>query len=164
MIISLIAAMGEGRVIGIENRLPWHLPADLKHFRRLTLGKPILMGRKTFDSIGKPLPGRVNIVVSQDRGFHPEGVTVARSIDEAIAAAGDADELMVIGGASFYEQLLPRAQRVYLTEIHHRFEGDAFFPAVNAAAWRETAREEHAADENNPYAHGFVVLERRVPA
>lgn len=161
MRISLIAAMGEGRVIGIENRLPWHLPADLQHFRRLTLGKPILMGRKTFESIGKPLPGRVNIVVSQDRGFHPEGVIVARSIDEALDAAGDAEELMVIGGASFYEQLLPRAQRLYLTEIHQRFAGDAFFPALNEATWLETAREEHAADERNPYAYGFVVLERR---
>lgn len=161
MIISLVAAMDEGRVIGIDNRLPWRLPADLQHFRRVTLGKPVLMGRKTFDSIGKPLAGRDNIVVTQDRHYRPAGVTVVHSIDEALAAAGDAGEIMVIGGASFYEQLLPHARRLYLTEIHHRFAGDAFFPAVDPEAWRETAREDHGPDEKNPYAYSFVTLERQ---
>lgn len=161
MIISLVVAMDEGRVIGIDNRLPWRLPADLQHFRRVTMGKPVLMGRKTFDSIGKPLAGRDNIVVTQDRRYRPAGVTVVHSIDQAFAAAGDADEIMVIGGASFYEQLLPRAQRLYLTEIHHSFAGDAFFPAVDPEAWRETAREDHGPDEKNPYAYSFVTLERQ---
>ena len=161
MIISLIAAMGKDRVIGIDNRLPWRLPADMKHFRALTMGKPVLMGRKTFDSIGKPLPGRTNIVVSQDPGFHPEGVTVSRSIPEALAAGEDATEIMVIGGASFYAQLLPRAQRLYLTQIHHRFAGDAFFPAWNPHQWCEIARDDHLADTDNIYPYSFVTLERR---
>lgn len=160
MLISLIAAMAEDRVIGIDNRLPWRLPADLQHFRRLTLGKPVLMGRKTFDSIGKPLAGRRNIVVTQDRAFRADGVEVAHSVDAALAAAAAAPELMVIGGASFYAQLLPRADRLYLTEIHHRFAGDAYFPAFDARGWRETSRSDHAADATNPYPYSFVVLER----
>lgn len=153
--------MGEGRVIGIGNRLPWQLPADMQHFRRSTLGKPVLMGRKTFDSIGKPLAGRTNIVVTQDRTFQPEGVTVAHNIDEALANAGAAPEVMVIGGASFYRQLLPRAQRLYLTEIHQRFDGDAFFPEVDLTAWQETDRADHAPDTANAYAYSFIILDRR---
>ena len=164
MIISLIAAMGEGRVIGIENRLPWRLPADMKHFRALTMGKPVLMGRKTFDSIGKPLPGRSNIVVSQDPDFHPEGITVTRSIAEALLAGEEAEEIMVIGGASFYTQLLPRAQRLYITEIHHDFAGDALFPAWNPDEWREIAREDHRADSDNCYPYSFVTLVRNTDA
>jgi len=160
MNISLVAAMGEGRVIGIDNRLPWRLPADLQHFRRVTMGKPVLMGRKTFESIGKPLVGRINIVVTQDRSFHPDGVVVTHSVDEAIAAV-DAPELMVIGGASFYAQLLPRADRLYLTEIHHRFAGDAYFPAFSPDEWHEIERRDHAPDEANPYAYSFVIWERR---
>ena len=153
--------MGNDRVIGIDNRLPWRLPADMKHFRALTMGKPVLMGRKTFESIGKPLPGRDNIVVSQDRHYHPEGVCVAHSITEALAIADDAEEVMVIGGASFYAQLMPRAQRLYLTQIHHDFPGDAFFPAWEASEWAEMAREDLQPDERNPYPYSFVSLERR---
>jgi dihydrofolate reductase len=152
--------MGNDRVIGIDNRLPWRLPADMKHFRVLTLGKPVLMGRKTFDSIGKPLPGRTNIVVSQDPDFHPAGVTVARSLAEALSAAHEAEEIMVIGGASFYAQLLPEAQRLYLTEIHHDFAGDAFFPAWNPGEWHEIKRVDHAADGDNIYPYSFVTLAR----
>jgi len=161
MIISLIAAMGEDRVIGIDNRLPWRLPADMKHFRALTLGKPVLMGRKTFDSIGKPLPGRTNIVVSQDPAFQPQGVRVARTLAEALAAGVDAAEIMVIGGASFYAQLLPQAQRLYLTQIHHPFSGDAFFPAWDHHEWHEIAREDHDADQDNVYSYSFITLSRR---
>ena len=160
MIISLIVAMGNGRVIGMENRLPWHLPADMKHFRSLTMGKPVLMGRKTFDSIGKPLQGRINIVVSLDPDFHPEGVTVARSIAAALAAGEEAEEIMVIGGASFYAQLLPQAQRLYVTEIHHDFPGDAYFPAWNPEEWREIERKDHGADSVNIHPYSFVTLER----
>lgn len=155
--------MGKGRVIGIENRLPWRLPADMKHFRALTMGKPLLMGRKTFESIGKALPGRTNIVVTQDRSFHPAGVVIAHSIAEALAAGGDAEEIMVIGGASFYAQLLPEAQRLYLTEIHHDFPGDAFFPAWDSIEWREVQRDNYSPDHNNPYPYSFVTLERCRP-
>ncbi len=156
--------MGRGRVIGIGNKLPWRLPADMKHFRALTMGKAVLMGRKTFESIGKPLAGRTNIVVTQDHRFCPQGVRVAHSIDEALALASDEEEIMVIGGASFYAQLLPRAQRLYLTEIHQDFAGDAFFPAWQADEWLETARHDHAPDGDNPYSYSFVTLERRRPA
>ena len=162
MRISLIAAMGKDRVIGIENRLPWRLPADMKHFRALTMGKAVLMGRKTFESIGKPLTGRTNIVVSRDPDFLPAGVTVASSIAEALAVGEQSDdEVMVIGGASFYAQLLPRAQRLYLTEVHHDFAGDAYFPAWNPGDWREAAREDHPAGVGNPYPYSFVTLVRR---
>ena len=160
MIVSLISAMGNGRVIGIENRLPWHLPADMKHFRMLTMGKPVLMGRKTFDSIGKPLPGRTNIVVSQDTDFQPEGVKVARSIAQALSTDKEAEEIMVIGGASFYAQLLPQAQRLYITQIHHDFSGDAFFPPWNPDEWREIEREDHDADDVNIYPYSFITLSR----
>jgi dihydrofolate reductase len=121
------------------------------------------MGRKTFESIGKPLAGRVNIVVTQDRRFHPEGVRVAHSVEQALAMTGGDAEIMVIGGASFYGQLLPRARRLYLTEIDHAFEGDAFFPAWDPDEWRETAREDHPPDEANPYPYRFITLERRLP-
>lgn len=162
-ILSLVAAMGRDRVIGFGNRLPWRLPADMKHFRSLTLGKPVLMGRKTFESIGKPLAGRTNIVVTQDRRFHPEGVHVTHSIEEALALTQDAREVMVIGGASFYGQILPRARRLYLTEIDHAFAGDAFFPPWDPAEWRETTREEHLPDDANAYPYRFITLERRGP-
>jgi dihydrofolate reductase len=164
MIISLVAAMGKGRVIGVENRLPWRLPADMKRFRALTIGKPVLMGRKTFESIGKPLAGRTNIVVTQDRNFRPIGVKVAHTVDEALEMGSEAQEIMVIGGASFYKQLLPRAQRLYITEIHHDFVGDAFFPSWDSSEWREVKRDDHAPDLDNAYPYSFVTMERRRPS
>lgn len=160
MRLSLIAAMDRNRVIGINNQLPWHMPADLRHFKALTLGKPVLMGRHTFDSLGRPLPGRANIVVTRDAHFRPEGVTVCGGLDEALAAAGEVEEAMVIGGASFYAQCLPRADRLYLTVIQHEFAGDAWFPEYDARAWRVTAEEAHEADERNAYAYRFLTLER----
>lgn len=161
MIVSLIAAMDEDRVIGIDNRLPWRLPADLQWFKAQTLGKPVLMGRKTFESLGRPLPGRTNIVVSRDPDFAPAGVRVARDADAALALAGDATEVMVIGGASFYTQMLPRAQRLYLTRIHTRVRGDAWFPEFDPAQWQEILREDHPADAANPYPYTFLILQRR---
>jgi len=161
MEITLIAALDRNGLIGAGNALPWHLPADLQHFKRLTLGKPILMGRRTFDSIGRPLPGRHNIVVSRDPEFRPEGCTVADSIDAALAAADDATEVMVIGGASFYEQLLPRATRLYLTRIDAVFDGDAWFPEIDADDWIEVTSEMHAGDDRNTHGYSFVTLERR---
>lgn len=159
--IALIAAMGNDRVIGINNRLPWHLPADFKHFKALTVGKPVLMGRRTFESIGRPLPGRRNIVVTRDPNFRPEDAIVVSSIDEALAQAAPAPEVMVIGGASFYKQMLPRAQRLYLTFVHGQFEGDAYFPAWSAQEWKEIERQDYPADGAEDLSYSFVTLERR---
>lgn len=157
--ISLIAAMARDRVIGRDNQMPWHLPADLAHFKKVTLGKPVVMGRKTLESIGKPLPGRHNIVVSRS-GFAVEGVTVVADLDAAIAAAGDAPEIMIIGGATIYAQMLERADRLYLTHIDLVVEGDARFPEWNGATWREVDSEAHLPDERNAHAYRFVILER----
>ncbi|MEJ2507861.1 MAG: type 3 dihydrofolate reductase [Gammaproteobacteria bacterium] len=163
MLVSLIAALTDDHVIGIDNRLPWKLPADMRWFRRHTLGKTVIMGRKTFESLGcRPLPERRNVVVTSDRGFTAEGAEVVHDIDAALAALGPGEEeLMVIGGASFYEQMLPRARRLYLTYVHADIEGDAWFPRFDAPQWREVQREDHAADEKNPYPYSFVILERR---
>lgn len=159
--ISLIAAMADNRVIGSANKLPWKLPADMQWFRQQTLGKPIVMGRKTFESFGaKPLPGRTNIVVTGDINFHAEGCVIAHSIEESLQRAGDVPEIMIIGGASFYAQLLPRAHRLYLTLVHHRFDGDSWFPEFDRTRWRETQRIDRAADEKNPYACSFLILDR----
>lgn len=159
--ISLIAAMAENRVIGIENRLPWKLPADMKWFRENTLGKPIVMGRKTFESFGaKPLPQRTNIVITNDKSYRADGAVVVHSIDEALSAAGAAPEVMIIGGASFYTQMLPRADRLYLTIVHHAFDGDAWFPAFDASQWREARRVELKADEKNLIDCTFLIIER----
>lgn len=160
MRLSIIVAMTDQRVIGIENRLPWKLPADMQWFRRHTLGKPVIMGRKTFDSIGRPLPGRTNVVVTRDPDFSAEGCTVVRSIDAALAAVAGQEEAMVIGGAAFYEQMLPRADRLYLTEVHAAIAGDAWFPSIDETAWREIEREERQADADNPYPVTFRILER----
>ncbi|HKK06012.1 MAG TPA: type 3 dihydrofolate reductase [Gammaproteobacteria bacterium] len=163
MLVSLIAALTDDHVIGIDNRLPWKLPADMRWFRRHTLGKTVIMGRKTFESLGcRPLPERRNVVVTSDRGFTAEGADVVHDIDAALAAPGPGEEeLMVIGGASFYEQMLPRARRLYLTYVHADIEGDAWFPRFDALQWQEVQREDHAADEKNPYPYSFVILERR---
>lgn len=157
-IISLIVAMDEHRVIGYQNQLPWHLPADLQHFKQLTLGKPILMGRNTFESIGKPLPQRPNIVLTRDVQFQAEGVLIAHSLQEACALANDAAELMVIGGAHVFQQTLPLAHRMYLTKIHHRFVGDTYFPQWDAKAWQEIESTFRPADEKNAYDMTFITL------
>ena len=164
MNISLIWAMADNRVIGIENRLPWKLPADMQWFRQNTLGKPILMGRLTFESFGaKPLPGRRNMIVSRDRDYQAAGAEVFASLEEALAAAQAAgtEEVIVIGGMSLYEQTLPQADRLYMTLVHGEVPGDAWFPLFDLQGWREVSRSEHAADEKNAYACSFVVLERR---
>lgn len=158
--LSLIAAMAHNSVIGLNNQLPWRLPADLKHFKAVTLGKPVIMGRKTYESIGKPLPGRANIVVTRDVSYTAEGVLIVHSLEEALAKTKDAPEAMLIGGAQLYAEALPHAQRMYLTLIDAEFPGDAFFPHYNPRDWHETAREEHAPDENNPYSYSFLILER----
>lgn len=162
MKISLIAAMDENRVIGIDNRLPWKLPADMQWFRQHTLGKPVLMGRTTFDSLGRtPLPGRMNVVLSRQPQAAVPGVQFVKSIEEAFALLKDQAEIMVIGGASFYEQLLPRADTLYITIVHHRFTGDAYFPNYTQYKWDIQLEKPYAVDEKNPYAMTFYILQRK---
>jgi dihydrofolate reductase len=161
--LSIIAALANNRVIGRANRLPWHLPADLAHFKRLTMGKPILMGRKTWDSLPGLLPHRTHIVVTRNPAFAADGVLVAPSLDEALQLAGDVDEVMIIGGADLYEQTLPIANRLYLTLVDTEVDGDAFFPSLDDTAWREVAREQHDADQRHAFAFAFVTLERQKP-
>ncbi|MFS7309243.1 type 3 dihydrofolate reductase [Rahnella inusitata] len=160
MIISLIAALATDRVIGMENAMPWHLPGDLAWFKRNTLNKPVIMGRKTFESIGRPLPGRLNIVISSKPGEH-EGVTWATSVDAALAAAGGVEEVMVMGGGRVYEQFLPKANRLYLTHIDAEVEGDTHFPDYEPDDWESTFSEFHDADEQNSHGYCFEILDRR---
>lgn len=159
--LSVIAALAENRVIGRDNALPWRLPADLAHFKRLTIGKPIIMGRRTWESLPGLLPHRTHVVVTRDRDYLAEGGFVVHSLDEAFEFAGDAPEMMVVGGAELYAQALPLATRLYLTYVHARLDGDAFFPEFSATDWQELEREDHHADARNPYAYSFVTLQRR---
>lgn len=154
--LSIISAMDNNRLIGNNNALPWHLPADLAFFKKTTLNKPILMGRKTYESIGRPLPGRRNIIISRDPAYHQDGCETVASIDEALRLVEDQAEAMLIGGASLYSQTLQRAQTLYITEIHEQFEGDAWFPEIDKTRWKECWREHHEADEVNKYAYSFV--------
>lgn len=158
--ISLIAALAADRVIGMEGAMPWNLPADLAWFKRNTLNKPVIMGRLTFESIGRPLPGRLNIVVSRQPDA-AEGVTWVTSLDEAIKAAGDVPEIMVIGGGRIYEQMLKRADRLYLTHIDAEVEGDTQFPDYEPDEWQSTFSEFHDADEQNSHSYCFEILDRR---
>ena len=158
--LSLIVATDENRLIGSDNGLPWHLPADLAYFRRTTMGKAIVMGRKTFESIGRPLPGRRNIVVSRNPDFSAAGCEVVADIDEALAICAGDEEIMLIGGASLYRQTLPRADRLYLTLIHHAFDGDTWFPELDPEQWLEENRRDFDADDSNPYAYSFLDLNR----
>jgi dihydrofolate reductase len=158
--ISIIVAVARNGVIGAGNRLPWHLPDDLKRFKALSMGKPIVMGRRTYDSIGKPLPGRTNIVVSRQPGLAIAGATVAPSLDSALHAAGAVAEIVVIGGAEIFRQVLARTDVIHLTRVHARIDGDVVFPELDPGTWRETAVEQHPADERHQYAFTFVTLER----
>ncbi|MCE0494112.1 type 3 dihydrofolate reductase [Vibrio salinus] len=160
MIVSMIAAMARNGVIGKDNQMPWHLPADFIWFKRCTMGKPIIMGRKTFESIGRPLPGRLNIVVTR-RGVNAEGVEVVSSIDAAIAlAASKHHEVMIIGGGSIYKTCLPHADKLYLTIIDEDIEGDTRFPEIGGK-WDEVYRERYPADEKNAYDMSFITLEKK---
>lgn len=163
MIISLIAAMGRNRVIGNSGDIPWmgKAPADLKYFRDTTRGKPVIMGRKTFTSIGHALPDRLNIVMTRDVSFEAPGCVIASSREEALRLAGDADEIMVIGGEGVFKEFLPIANRIYLTLIDVEPEGDAFFPQFDSAQWQEVNREEHQSDEKNFYGYTFLMLEKK---
>jgi dihydrofolate reductase len=163
--LELVLAVAENDVIGRGNQLPWHLPADLRHFKSLTLGKPILMGRRTYESIGKALPGRVNIVLSRSTRFAPSDCIVVSTLGAARNAAGPQRALMVIGGAEIYRQCLPEACRIHLTLVHTRIEdGDTEFGGWRGSEWNESSRERHEADDKNAYAYSFVTLERVKPA
>lgn len=161
MRVSLIVAVAKNGVIGRDGDLPWRIPADLGFFKQTTMGKPIVMGRKTWASIGRALPGRTNIVLTRDRQFQAEGATVVADFDAALAAAGEAAEVMVIGGAEVYAMALPHASRIYLTEVHAAPEGDTYLPEFSRDDWCETAREDHEAEGETP-AFSFVTLERTV--
>ncbi len=167
MKISLVVAMSQNRVIGRENQMPWHLPDELKYFKRVTMGKPIIMGRNTFESIGRPLPGRPNIVISRNPDFDADGISVVSSVEDSLELAeqlterDDNAEAMVIGGAQIFQVTLPLADRLYLTQVNAVVDGDVFFPEFPLDAWRLVSREEHAADKANPYAYTVMVLERR---
>lgn len=161
MIISLVAAMSHHRVIGLNNRMPWHCPADLKHFKAVTMGKPIVMGRKTFDSIGKALPGRRNIVITRQTDWQAPGVEVAHSLEAVFGLCREEAEVMIIGGANIYEQCLKRAHQLYLTFIDADYEGDTFFPEWSEVDWRETNRVHHQHDNKNPHDYSFVRYQRQ---
>ncbi len=163
MKISIIAAVADNNIIGKKNALPWYLPADLKHFKKITMGHAIIMGQKTHDSIGKALPGRTNIILSFDENYKSEGCIVVASIEEAlrIASARGEEEVFIIGGASIYKQFIGIADRLYITRIHHKFEGDVYFPEIDPKKWRVESLEEHKKDEKNPFVYDFKVYEKQ---
>ena len=160
-LLSLIVAMAQNRVIGRDNALPWHLRQDLKRFKAQTLGKPILMGRKTFESIGKPLPGRTNIVLTRDPAWSAPGVVAVRTVEEALAQASGASELVAIGCAEVYRLVMPFVRRMYLTNVQAEVPGDTYFPAFDPTQWADVDCDTHPADEHNDFPVSFVTLERR---
>ena len=161
MIRSLVIAQAANRVIGRDNRMPWHLPADLAHFKRVTMGRPVIMGRKTWESIGRALPGRLNIVITRSAGYAAAGATVVGSLEDAYRAAGNVDEVFIIGGGQIYAEAMAAADRIYLTEIATAVEGDTYFPAFDRSQWRESLMGEHAPDEKNAHPLRFLLLERQ---
>ncbi len=161
MKISLIVAMASNRVIGLNNQMPWHLSADLKKFKKITLGAPILMGRKTYESIGRPLPGRTNIIISRNPRYQQPGCLVFNGIDKALESCCDRDEVFVIGGSDFYKSMLPVADTLYLTQIHQEFPGDTFFPEIDAKQWAEVEREDIQDDPDAGFSYSFLKLEKR---
>ena len=160
MRVSMIVALDRRRVIGSGAGLPWRLSADLRRFRKITMGKPIIMGRKTHESIGRPLPGRENIILSRDKRYQAAGCTVLNGLAATLAHCRGQSEIMVTGGAEIYRQFLDRAARLYLTEVHAEVKGDTFFPELARRQWREVAREGFRADARNEFDFSFVVLER----
>lgn len=163
MTISLVVAASSNNVIGRDGELPWHLPDDLRHFKRLTTGKPVIMGRKTFESIGRPLPDRRNIVMTRDTDYAAGGCDVVSSVSDAIDLVEGAAEVMIIGGGMVYHDFLPLADRIYLTRVQAEVEGDTHFPEVDEATWQLVSSEHHDADDRHRYAFDMMVFERRKP-
>ena len=160
MSVTILVAASDNGVIGANNKLPWHLPADLKRFKELTMGHPIIMGRKTFESIGKPLPGRTNIVVTRQKEFQACGCMTVHSLEDALLYCEDAQEAFIVGGAEIYRQALPFADRIYLTRVHRNFDGDTFLFDLDPATWKETSRQDFPADSKNPNPYSFLILLR----
>lgn len=160
MKIILIAALAHNRVIGKDNKMPWHLPADLQHFKKLTVGKPIIMGRKTFESLGRPLPGRLNVVITRQHDYTVEGCKLYHNLSTALSELRDFSEVVIMGGSEIYTLSIELADLMYLTYIDLDVAGDTFFPAWSDDHWREISREEHVADEKNPHSYAFVTLEK----
>lgn len=169
MKLALIAAVADNNAIGINNKMPWHLPEDLRYFKAVTMGKPAIMGRKTFDSLRKPLPGRTNIVITRNKYWHYKGVRVVHSLDDAISLAEDLalingnEEIMVIGGEQIYRQAVDRADRIYLTRVYQSFDSDAFFPEIDQQEWQETFRKDIQSGDNQPLNYSYLVLDRKQP-
>ena len=161
MKISLIVAFDENRLIGNNNALPWHLPADLKHFKNITMGHHMIMGRKTFDSIGKPLPGRVSIIITRQKNYTIEGCVVVNTLEEALQKSEGQSEVFIIGGAQIFDCTLPMASDLYITQIHHAFKGDTYFPEIPAKDWIEISRENHIADEKNEWPYSFIHYQKK---
>ena len=162
MVISMIAAMDKNRLIGNGPDIPWQLPADRRHFRDMTIGKPVVMGRKTFETLKRPLGKRQNIILTRNTAYKaPEGCIVAHSVEEVLNICKDSEELMICGGAPIYEAFLAHADRLYLTQVHATFEGDVYFPAFDTEAWQEVKRIDGESDEKNPYSYSFLFLERK---
>jgi dihydrofolate reductase len=161
MTISLVVAASINNVIGSDGGLPWHLPDDLRHFKRLTTGKPVVMGRRTFESIGRPLPDRRNIVMTRDPDYAAKGCDVVSSVSEALDLVGDADEAMIIGGGQVYREFLAHAERIYLTRVRADVEGDTHFPEIDETAWQLVSAEHHESDDKHGYAFDMMVFERR---
>ena len=159
--ISLIVAASTNNVIGAQGELPWRLSSDLRRFKEITMGKPIVMGRKTYESIGKPLPGRQNIVITRQENYQADGCDVVASPEAAIEAAGDADEIMIIGGSHIYDVFLPLADRIYLTRVQANVQGDAYLPDIDERHWRVVSTESFDADDRNEHAADFVILDRQ---
>lgn len=161
MTISLICAASRNGVIGVDNQLPWHLPADLQRFKKLTMGHHILMGRKTHEAIGRALPGRTNVVITRQPDYQAAGCVVAPSLEQALVLADDDDEIFIIGGATIFNQALGFADRIYLTRLHHDFEGDTHLFDIDPSIWREVSREDFEPDQKNNYRYSFITFERR---
>lgn len=160
--ITIIAAVAEQNALGKDNQLIWHLPADLRRFKKVTSGHPIIMGRKTFESLGRPLPNRTNIVITRNKDYHLDGIVVAHSLEEAIGKAQQIDEqIFIIGGATIYKKAIGLADFLDITHVHHSFEADAFFPKIDTSIWEEVSNESFKADEKNKYNYSFVRYQRK---
>jgi dihydrofolate reductase len=159
MIVSIVVAIAENYAIGKNNQLLWHMPADLKHFKNITTGHTVIMGRKTYDSVGKPLPNRRNIIITR-RDISIDGCEVVKSIEEALALCANEDEVFIVGGAEIYKLAMSKTDRIYLTIIHHSFDADTLFPEIDYMEWKEISREDHQPDEKNNFPYSFITLER----